>query len=73
MCPPFKESPKKAYFSEIKFLGKNHVVLEIQHLQPSINGKVVHQWLLQDITSQKRPHHLGLSHNKVLKKDSCTM
>ncbi len=26
-------------FSEILFFGKNHVVLEVQHLQPSINGK----------------------------------
>jgi hypothetical protein len=26
-------------FSEILFFGKNHAVLEVQHLQPSINGK----------------------------------
>jgi hypothetical protein len=33
-------SPQKIYtFSEILFFGKNHAVLEVQHLQPSINGK----------------------------------
>jgi hypothetical protein len=33
-------SPQKMYtFSEILFFGKNHAVLEVQHLQPSINGK----------------------------------
>jgi hypothetical protein len=26
-------------FSEILFFGKIHTVLEVQHLQPSINGK----------------------------------
>jgi hypothetical protein len=33
-------SPQKmSTFSEILFFGKNHAVLEVQHLQPSINGK----------------------------------
>jgi hypothetical protein len=33
-------SPQKmSTFSKILFFGKNHTVLEVQHLQPSINGK----------------------------------
>jgi hypothetical protein len=41
-------------FSDFNLLEKNHAVLEVQHLQPSINGKVVHPQVLQDITSQKK-------------------
>jgi hypothetical protein len=38
-----RRSQKIRIFSEINFFGKNHAVLAVQHPQPSINGKVVHQ------------------------------
>jgi hypothetical protein len=49
-------SPQKMpTFSEILFFGKIHAVLEVQHLQPSLNGKNLHHQVLQDIPSQKGP------------------
>jgi hypothetical protein len=34
-----RSSQKMLTFSEFLFFGKNHAVLEVQHLQPSINEK----------------------------------
>ncbi len=34
-----RSPPKMPTFSEILFFGKNHAVLQVQHLQPRINGK----------------------------------
>jgi hypothetical protein len=38
LCAPFEESPKNVFFRNFIF-GKIHAVLEVQHLQPSLNGK----------------------------------
>jgi hypothetical protein len=37
------------------------------------NEKVVRQQVLQYVTSQKKPHRKGLSHSKVIKKDTFTI
>ncbi len=53
-----ERSPQKIYtFSEILFFGKNYEVLEVQHLQPSINGKSCAPTGTEGYPKPKRPHH----------------
>jgi hypothetical protein len=42
-------------FSEIHSFGKNHAVLEVQHLHPSINGKVMHHRYCRVSQAKKAP------------------
>jgi hypothetical protein len=65
-----RNPPEKPGFSEIEYSRKKHAVLKFRQLQPKWD--VVHEQALQDFTSPKCPHHKGLSHSTVLKKDSFT-
>ncbi len=55
-------------FSDIEISFKKHAVFEFHHLQLSLNGKVVNQYALEDVTSPKIPYCKGQSGSIVHKR-----